>query len=200
MDLKEIFNIIKEKKWLVFWMSILGAVIIFDLLILLPPKYQSNSKILVVQKQVEGQDIYSVSKSAQYLTRMLKEAIYSDSFFEKTIKDSSLVDDFFSENKKERRKNWQKSVSINIVRDLGAMEIDVERKTREEAQIINEAIVKTLKENHQIYHGGSQIRLEVLDYPFADKDPESFHLWLGVIFGALAGFAFGANWAVKKSK
>jgi len=63
----------------------LGAVLFFDLMVIQEPQYKSNSKILVVQKQVSGQDIYTISKSAQYITKILKEGIYSRCFFEKII-------------------------------------------------------------------------------------------------------------------
>ena len=73
MSLKETLNLIYQKKWLVFWLTVLGAVLFFDLMVIQEPQYKASSKILVVQKQVAGQDIYTISKSAQYLTRILKE-------------------------------------------------------------------------------------------------------------------------------
>lgn len=80
MNFQESIKVIYRRKGLVFWLAVLGAVLAFDLVVLFPPKYRADSRILVIQKQVEGQDIYSVSKSAQYLTGILKESVYSDSF------------------------------------------------------------------------------------------------------------------------
>ena len=81
MDYKNIIKVLKEKKWLVFWLTVFGAVLFFDLLVIMPPKYKANSSILVVQKQVEGQDIYSISKSAQYICQVLKEGLALYAFF-----------------------------------------------------------------------------------------------------------------------
>lgn len=200
MNYKETVNIIKEKKWLIFWLTIFGAVLFFDLLVIQPPKYKANSSILVVQKQVEGQDIYSISKSAQYICQVLKEGIYSDSFFDKVIASPyqvELID--FPEKLKERRKEWQKDVEVKIVRDLGLMEINVYYSDKEKTKNLSMAITESLIDNHDFYHGsGENVKLKILNNPLVAEKPVSINLWLGTFLGALLGLFSSLLWIFRK--
>jgi len=200
MNFKETIKLIYQKKWLVFWLTVLGAVLFFDLIVIQEPQYKASSKILVVQKQVAGQDIYTISKSAQYLTRILKEGIYSDVFFEDVLQSSYQVEiTDFSSQLKERRKEWQKSVKVSAVRDLGVIEIDVFYPQREKAEQIAWAITDTLEKNHQFYHGGGQnVEVKVLDNPLVSQNPVSLNLWLSSILGGLVGFLIGLSIIISK--
>jgi capsular polysaccharide biosynthesis protein len=200
MDFKEIIKLILEKKWLVFWLTVLGAVLAFDLMVIQEPQYKAVSRILVIQKQAAGQDIYTISKSAQYLTGILKEGVYSDSFFEKILEsDNQLKESDFPALTKERREQWQKDVKINIVRDLGVMEISVFNSQQEKAGQISQAITQVLEKNHQFYHGaGDRVELKVLDQPLVSQEPITLGLWIGTILGGLIGFLAGLFWVLRK--
>ena len=201
MNFQETIKIIYQKKWLIFWLTVLGAVLVFDLVVIQSPQYKASFKILVIQKQLAGQDIYSISKSAQYLSKILREGIYSDSFFEKVLSSPYQVEAVdFPAQLKERRKQWEKSVKVKIVRDLGIMEIDVFYPDKEKAGQITRAIAGILEENHRFYHGGGQnVEIKVLDKPLVSQKPISFHLWLGSILGALIGFLAGLAWVLRKN-
>lgn len=200
MDFKQVFKIIRQKKWLVFWATVLGAVLVFDLMVIQVPRHKASSKVLVIQKQVAGQDIYTVSKSAQYLTRILKEGIYSDSFFEKIIQSPYGVEESdFSPKPKERREEWEKSVQTIIVRDLGVMEINVFYPDKEKVEQISRAITNVLLVNHSLYHGGGEnVVLRVLDEPLVSEKPITFNLWIGLFLGALVGFLTSIGWVLRK--
>ncbi len=181
-------------------MTVLGAVLFFDLMVIQEPQYKASSRILVVQKQALGQDIYTISKSAQYLTKILKEGIYSDTFFEEIISSPYQVEvSDFSELSKERRQEWKKRVNVLIIRDLGVMEINVSYPQKEKAEQINWAIVSVLEKNHQFYHGGEDnIEVKILDKPLVSENPISINLWIGTVFGGLLGFLIGISWILKK--
>jgi len=203
MEIKEILNLINQKKWLIFWLTVLGAVLAFDLVVIQEPKYEAGSRILVVQKQAEGQDIYTISKSAQYLTGILKEAVYSDSFFDKVLLFApDIGKDGFSDKIKERRKEWRESVKVNIVRDLGEMGINVYSSNKDRAEQINKAVIEVLGKEHDFYHGGGDnVQIKVLDYPLVGEKPVSINLWLGTNLGGLIGFSAGIFRAVgRKTK
>ena len=205
MNLKELIKIIYQKKWLVFWLTILGAVLAFDLMVIQTPKYKANSSILVVQKQIQGQDIYSISKSAQYLCQVLKEGIYSDSFFEKIISyqdeaKNQITEADFPLDLKERRKEWKNVINVRIVRDLGLMEIDVFYPDKEKAEQLSAAVTNVLTDSHMFYHGGGEnVELKILDKPLVSKNPVSINLWLGTLLGALIGFYSAMLWIFRKN-
>jgi len=200
MTLKQTIKIIYQRKWLVFWITVLGAVLAFDLAVFQTPEYKAVSKVLVVQKQTAGQDIYSVSKSAQYLCRVLKEGIYSDSFFEKVISLSGQVNQSdFSLGLKERRKQWEKAVKVKIIRDLGVIEVGVFYPEKEKAEQINLAIDNVLEKNHQFYHGsGQNVELRILDKPLVSEKPVTLNLWAVTILGALVGFFLSSVFVLRK--
>ncbi len=201
MTLKQTIKIIYQRKWLIFWITVLGAVLAFDLAVFQTPEYKAVSKVLIIQKQTAGQDIYSVSKSAQYLCRVLKEGIYSDSFFEKVISLSGQVNQSdFSLESKERRKQWEKAVKVKIIRDLGVIEIDVFYPEKEKAEQINLAIDNVLEKNHQFYHGsGQNVELRILDKPLVSEKPVTLNLWAVTILGALIGFFLSSVFVLRKA-
>jgi len=202
MDLKQLIKIIYQKKWLVFWLTILGAVLAFDLAVIQNPEYRASSKVLIIQKQVAGQDIYSISKSAQYLGKVLREGIYSDSFFEKVIESPYQVQESdFPELTKDRRDKWQKNIKVSIVRDLGIIEIDVFNLEKEKAEQISLAVTSVLEANHQLYHGAEQsVELRVLDNPLVSQKPDSSRLWFSSVIGGVLGFLIGLFWIFNKKK
>jgi len=202
MDLRETIKLIYHKKWIIFWMTVLGAVLFFDLMVIQEPQYKASSRILVIQKQALGQDIYTISKSAQYLTKILKEGIYSDAFFKEIITSPYHVEvSDFSKLLKDRRQEWQKSVKITIIRDLGVMKINVFYPQKEKAEQINWAIVDVLEKNHQFYHGvGDNVEIKILDKPLVSEGPVSINLWIGAIFGGLLGFLIGVSWVLQKNQ
>ena len=200
MNYKEAVKIIYQKKWLVFWAAILGAVLVFDLMVIQVPKYKASSKILVIQKQVAGQDIYTISKSAQYLSGILKEVVYSDSFFEKILESPFGVEEAnFSTKIKERRKKWEESVKISVSRDLGIIEINVFHPRREIAERTNQAIIDVFFGSHSFYHGANQnVKIVLLNKTLTTEKPLMIDLWLGSVLGALIGLLIGVGWVLRK--
>lgn len=202
MDINQIIKILYQRKWLIFWVTVLGTVLLFDLMVIQPVQYKVSSKVLVIQKQIAGQDIYSISKSSQYLSQIMRQAIYSDTFFNEVIKSPHQIQatDFSAETK-QRRKQWQKTVRVGITRDLGILEIEVFYPEKEKAERISQAVISVLTKDHQLYHGGGQnVVLKVLDYPLVNQKPVTINIWLGSIMGALIGFLIGSFWAIKRPK
>ncbi len=166
MNFRETIKLIYQKKWLIFWVTVLGAVLFFDLAVIQEPEYKASSKVLVVQKQMEGQNVYTLSRTAQYLTQVLEEGIHSDSFFKEVIKSSNRIsEDDFAFETDQRRKQWQKTVKVDVLNDLGVMEIDVFYPQKEKSQEINQAIISVLEKQHQLYHGGGQSNAYLFVHP-----------------------------------
>lgn len=198
MNYKEVKKIVFSKKWLIFWMVVLGAVLVFDLMVIQTPKYKANSKILIIQKQTAGQDTNNIS--THYLARVLKEVVYSDSFFEKIIQSPHNVEEAdFSVNLRERRKEWEKIVQTLITRDLGVIEINILYPNKEKAEQINRAVTDVLLTDHKFYHGsGQNIELKILNYPMVNEKPIISSLWFGLFLGALIGFLISIGWVLIK--
>lgn len=202
MNSQQAIKRILNKKWLIFWLVLFGAVLAFDLSVIQTPQYRASSKVLVIQKQTQGQDIYTVSKSAQYLSRTLKESIYSDSFFEQVLASSDKISESdFPIAVKERRKAWKRNVKVNILQDLGIMEIDVFNPSPDKIEDINQVITNVLVSRHQDYHGaGTNVEIKILNYPLVSQRPVKPILWLNTVIGAMLGFLIALGLAVRKPK
>ena len=202
MTIQQIFNTVLKRKWLLFWLMLFGAVLAFDLSLLQEPQYKASSKVLIVQKQTQGQDIYTISKSAQYLTKILKQGVYSDIFFNQVLTSSDkITSEDFASTPKQRRQDWKKDVQIRILQDLGVMEINVFNANPEKITDINEIITNNLVANHQFYHGaGENVEVKILDSPLVSQKPVKPILWLNTIIGAIIGFLFGLALALRKKK
>jgi len=200
MDFQEMITTIYQKKKLIFWITVLGALLAFDLAVIQTPKYQSNFKILITQKETTGQDIYTISKSAQYLMQVLEEGIYSDDFFYKVISlDNQIEEENFSPIAKERRKEWQKIIEVQSVRDLGVLEINIFYPEKDKAESLGQTIANVLKSDHSFYHGSKEnVELKILNSPLVSSSPVRTWLWLETILGAFIGFLFGSILALKE--
>lgn len=202
MTTNDILNAARKHKWLVFWSALLGAFLLFDLAVVGLSDFKASGRVIVVQKQTAGQDIYSVSKSTQYLTGILKEAVYSDNFFDKVLASPYhiSVGDFPS-TVKERRKKWARYVKVGIVRDLGVMEIKVYHANEEKAKNIAWAVANVLENSHQDYHGGGRtVEVKILDNPLIVRRPEQWYLWAALGIGLLIGCLTGGSYAIMKER
>ncbi len=200
MIIKQILDEIWQRKWFVFWTMFLGAFLAFDIAVLQTPMYKAGSRVSVIQKQVAGQDIYTISKSAQYLSNILKEAVYSDSFFNKmiAISEGEVEAQNFPLDSKKRREKWKDTVEVFIDRDLGLMEINVYYPRQEKARQINLAIAEVLVQEHQFYHGsGQNVEVKVLDYPIVADAPSTFNLWMASFLGLIIGFLMSGFWVAR---
>lgn len=165
------------------------ASLVFAVSALMEPKYRSDMSVLVIQKQSEDKiDAYSAAKSAEYLSDIFSKIIYTDSFIDDVLKSPENVQNKFSSDREERKKEWKKEVKAEKINNTGIIEISVYDPSRNEAEKIARAISSNLFANNQKYHGGGEkINITTIDGPITTKFPASPNVFLN----ALAGFFFG---------
>lgn len=184
------FSSVLKRKWKsITLVAILVASLVFAVSALMEPKYRSDMSVLVIQKQSEDKvDAYSAAKSAEYLSDIFSKIIYTDSFIDDVLKSPENVQNKFSNDKEERKKEWKKEVKVEKINNTGIIEISVHDPSRSEAEKIAQAISSNLSVNNQKYHGGGEkINITIVDGPITTKFPASPNVFLN----ALAGFFFG---------
>lgn len=93
IDLREVFLLIFSKLWLIILVGVLTAAIGFGIsAFLIPPSYESTSKIYILNKQDENTVTYSDVQLGTQLTKDYAELIQSRLVLEKVIEELQLAD------------------------------------------------------------------------------------------------------------
>lgn len=196
MDFKELTNLIKNKKKTI---SIIVAIFVLLAMIITfaqPLKYRATTRLLVVQEGSAGSDVYSISRSNKYLSSILSEVVYSNTFFEQVLESNFNIDkSVFSLDLNKRMKQWKKMVSSNSISDTGMIVINVYHPNRYQASQINQAIAYTLRTKNSDYHGlKDKVSVKTIDRTTLSNWPVKpnilLNLFLGLVFGFLVGLGF----------
>lgn len=161
-----------------------------------PLKYRSSCRLLVMQDYSAQSEPDAASKSAQYLSNIFSEVVYSSSFFNEVISSDYNIDkNYFNKNDEKRQKQWSKMISAKAISDTGIIDIDIYHTNKEQADQISQAISYILKTKHYLYHGGGdKVSVMIIDNPITSNWPVRpniiVNLVLAFIFGLCAGIGF----------
>lgn len=183
------------------WQTVIAFVLVFTVLALVgslvqPQKYRAEQRFLVVQTYAEDVDPYAASRSTEYLTNLLSEVMFSQSFMNQVFTSGYAIDrTYFPTEAKKLKKAWQKTVQNRVVADTGILEVYVYHTDRYQAEQLALAIGQVLRTKHGQYHGrGTSVNIQTIDQPIVSLravQPD----WLlnsvvGLILGFIAGLAF----------
>ena len=175
------------------WKIIVWTVIAFAYLggiftMILPPLYSSNARVLVVQKY-EGIDVYTAIKSAEYLSEILENVIYSTEFMNDVLKSEFPIINNFGNTQKERKKQWTRCIKTDIIPHTGIIKIRVVNKDKNQAYNIARGIVYVLENKGEKYHGrGKMVEIKVIDRPNLPEKPDVSRVIKGIIISGIFGF------------
>jgi len=189
MKIEEFIDLLKNRKQVVFAISILFLTLTLAITFLQPLKHRATSRILLVQEAGLNSDAYSISRSNQFLTATLAEVIYSGSFLEQALSAGFNIEtSYFSLDLNKRAKQWHKTVSSRALSDTGMIIINTYHPDKYQAEQINKAVVYTLISKHQQYHGlKDKISLIVLDKTTTSNWPVKPNIILNFLFGLAGG-------------
>ncbi|MBL7057854.1 hypothetical protein ISS03_00810 [Patescibacteria group bacterium] len=157
-----------------------------------PLKYRSTMNLLVIQEGKESLDYYTSSKSAQYLSDILTQVIYSSSFLDNVMNSGFRIDDNFSQDEQKRKKQWQKTVETKVLRDTGIITIDAYSVKRDQAEQIVQAVSYILKTKHTIYHGsGNKVKVTIIDQPITSNWPVKPNIFANLALAFVSGLIIG---------
>jgi capsular polysaccharide biosynthesis protein len=188
MNFQNMLNLAKNKaKTLVLWGLVLGA-LSFAFLIATQKSFKATTDLLVVQNQTGFTDYYALSKSADFLTGVLSESVYSEKFLDEINKAGVSTATILSNNKLQRLKDWEKMVKISRNPSLGTIHIEVLANTSDQASSVAGAIVKVLTDNAALFLGnGQDLDVRVLNTPTWESNPSLAQIIVSVIGGFLVG-------------
>ncbi len=176
----------------------LAFVVVSLILTLIQPfRYESQVKVLVIQKSAVTLDAYSASKSAERIGRNLSQIVYSSSFFNKVFNSGFGIDkSYFVADETKRRDQWQKLVSVDVPSNTTILDISVFHPKREQATMFAQAISYVLVAESADYIGISDVELKVVDGPVTSKYPVRPNIFLNLGLGFLVGILFSLAYAI----
>lgn len=191
------FLIQAKKKWQTVLVIVFSfTAVVFSISAFLPAQYLSQVSILVIQKQtINKVDAFSAAKSAEYLSEILSQVIYSQSFLEDVLTAPFENKKSFSQDITEREAQWAETVEAKKVNNTGIIKIKVYAHSKVEAESTAQAVAWALSVRGHKYHGGGDwVKISTIDGPSTSTSPAKPNLLLSTLLGFLAGL--GAAGAV----
>lgn len=183
-----ILALLKEKRSVIVTAGLLLAALSFLFLIVSEEKYKVNSDFLVVQNAAGSQDIYTLAKSAEYMGKVLNEAVYSELFIDAVAKTGKVSPEFLPVEKKDRLKEWGKIVKVSRNGDLGIISVQTFHDDSKKAMAISSAVSEVLTTKNNLFRGeGQNIEVRVLSGPVIERNPSQVDIAIAMI----GGFFFG---------
>jgi len=194
MELKQFLSVVRAKKQAILLIVLAFMVLSLIITFSQPIKYSSRLKLLVVQSVSQAStDPYSLAASNEYLSTILSEVTYSNSFFNRVLNSNFEINkDYFGKTTKKQEKIWNKTINAMPVNDTGIITITAYHKDRAETERIARAVGFVLMTEHQNYHGlGDNLRIKLLDEPITSKYPVKPNIALNLGLAIFLGFLFG---------
>lgn len=173
---------------------LIGALSSFGLIVT-QKNFRANSDILVVQNQQGFSDYYALSKSAEYLTGVLVESIYSEKFLEELDATKIVSTDFLPQNKLDRLKEWSKIVKISKNSSVGILNIEVFGDNQKQVMEISNAVLAVLTTKNSLFLGqGQNVDIRVMSGPIFEKNPSIANIFLAGFGGVVIGILLSLLW------
>jgi len=180
---------------------LVSSVVLFLLIavifsVIMPQKYGSKSKLLVVQNMSANGDAYSFLRTNEYLTNLLSQVVLTSSFFKETLNAGLNIDkSYFTDNPANQIKIWKDTVKTSSVGDTGIINVSVKHPDKHQVNEIIAAIDETLQKKHTLYHAaGDKVEIKLIDQPAVGNQPVEPNIMLNIILGLVFGLILGMSY------
>jgi len=151
--------------------------------------YRSSTDFMISSHQ-NGQDYYTATRSAEYMSRVLGEIVYTEKFIDIVIETGSIDANFLPKNKKDRLEKWSQILTVNKNPELGFIQVVISGSTEREVSRISQAMTLVLTEKSSEFfgNGNEAVNVKLLSGPIIEANPSGSLLSLIVIAGFLLGY------------
>ncbi|HNX11184.1 MAG TPA: hypothetical protein PKI61_03510 [bacterium] len=190
MEFQQLFK--RKKGTLITWILIfllIGGLVTFSQTF----KYGAKSRLLVIQEGASGVDPFAVSRSVEYLSSLLSEVTYSNSFYNMVLDSGFNIDrSYFQGDSIKQLKTWQNTVSARGMADSGFINITIYHPSSYQAKQIALAVNNVLMTQNSVYQGiGSSVKVTVVDEPLVSRYPTQPNLPINFGLSLVLGLAIG---------
>lgn len=156
----------------------------------LGPRYSVRTDYLVSQENAETKDYYTLTRSAEYMSKVLMEVAGSERFIA-AVTDTGKVDQgFFPQDKREKLLSWKRMVRVEKRLDLGIISVTVSGNDLREAQKVSLGVSQVFTEKNGVFLGTGErnVPVSILSGPISERNPGMSKVLLAVLGGFLGGF------------
>lgn len=173
------------------FISLLVALAAFSFSLWQTPSYKSTVKLLAVFNQ-SSIDTFTASKTANYITGILGEVIYSDSFIDSVYSSNGNLADNLGQGSEKRQKSWKKIVKTQILDNRGIVIIDVYGDDKTQTNLLASSIGSVIVSQHGTYDGSQdRVAIKMIDTPSVYESWSSAKIISDTGLGFLAGLLIG---------
>lgn len=184
----KIMSILKHRRGAMILVGFLFASCSFFFLVISEKNFKASTDFLVIQNANATQDVYSLSKSAEYLGNIFSESVTSELFIKEVMNTGKVNQDFLPFNKKEKLKKWSEIVRVSQNENLGIINLNVFDNSQKQVLAISEGIGLVLTQKNNLFRGENQnIEVIILSGPVLEKNPSTKAITLAIV----GGFFFG---------
>lgn len=174
----------------------LGAVS-FLILIITQKSFRSNTDILIVQSQEGTTDYYTMSRSVDYLSSILSQAIYSEKFLDETVNTGKISASLFPSDQTKRLNAWQKTINIKKNSTAGILSLEIFGDTENQTSNISAGALDVLINKNSMFLGTNQnLKIQILSGPIVKENPSFFQIILASLGGFLVGIILVFMWVI----
>ncbi|NTW15077.1 MAG: hypothetical protein HGA38_01765 [Candidatus Moranbacteria bacterium] len=154
------------------------------------PDYSVRTDYLVSQDGAMTKDYYSLTRSAEYMSRILTEVTGSERFIDAVIETGKVGQDFLPSDKRERLASWRRMVRLDKKLDLGIIGVTVSADDMKSAQKVSLAISQVFTERNGRFLGGgdANVPVTILSGPITERNPSAIRIAIAVLGGFAVGF------------
>lgn len=184
-----VISAFRERAGSIVLSGLLFGALSVGLSVFLSPKYVVRTDYLVSQEDAATKDYYALSRSAEYMGKVLTEVAGSERFIAAVVDTGKVGEDFLPADKRTRLKEWNKMVMIEKEFDLGIISATVSSDNLREAQKISQAIEQVFTEKNGMFlgMGDRNVPVSVLSGPISERNPSPLKLLISVVGGFLFG-------------
>lgn len=189
MENIEFWGIAKSRKGFIILTSTVVAAASFLFLIFSEDAFKVRTDFLVTQNNANSQDFYAMSRSSEYVGKILSESVYSERFLDAVFETGKVAPSSLPSNKKDKLDQWSKEVRVKKNLELGMIQIEVFNDDQKEALKTSQAIADVLTQKNILFRGGDEksVDVRILTGPIVESNPSIMQL----VVIAIGGFFFG---------
>lgn len=198
MTSHQLFLLFRKKIGLMVLFGFLFAALSFGLLMATEKSFKVKTDFLVVQKQTATQDIYTLSRSNEYITNVMEESIYSELFVNEAVATGTINSSLFPTDRQARLKEWKKMVDVSKSFQGNVLIVETQHNNKNSALKISQAISEVLVKKNHLFRSGlpEDVEVRILSGPIDERAPSLSILLLVIGNGFLFGMviAFISQW------
>ncbi|MDD2766543.1 MAG: hypothetical protein PHH40_02110 [Candidatus Moranbacteria bacterium] len=186
---KGLWTLVKESLSRGLFLGTLFALVGIVGTFVLQAPYQSSADFMISSTQ-DGQDYYTATRSAEYMSRVLGEILYAESFIDAVVETGGIDANLLPKDKKNRLEKWSKMLEVKKNPELGFMKVVLSGSSEREVSRVSQAITIVLTEKSESLFGvgSDKVSVRLLSGPIIEANPSAYKLSLIALVGLVLGF------------